>query len=170
MVLVTVQAGRGVRSHFNLTSLTNILIYGGILLALFFNVIFNIWTLILLYASPAVKSKIMLLAARSGFWIFIIGMLAGGVMVANFGHSIGMSDGGSGLPFVNWSVESGDLRVPHFFGLLALQLLPVSALFLEKFKVVHSLRWLAGLTVLYLLFVIWVFYLSMSGMPFITMM
>lgn len=45
-------------------------------------------------------------------------------------HSVGVPDGGQGMLFVNWSTEGGDLRIPHFIGMHALQMLPLVAMVL----------------------------------------
>ena len=45
------------------------------------------------------------------------------------GHGIGVPDGG-GMPITNWSTVGGDLRVPHFIGLHAVQVFVLAAVLL----------------------------------------
>ena len=83
---------------------------------------------------------LLALGWRAGLFLLLLTPVSGFAMGGRLAHSVGGADGGAGLPFVNWSVTHGDLRVAHFFALHAVQLLPLTAWVLRKANAAPSLR------------------------------
>jgi hypothetical protein len=55
-------------------------------------------------------------------------------------HTVGDVDGGRGVPVTMWSREHGDLRVPHFIGLHAVQALALIAVGLRSWRRPEKVR------------------------------
>ncbi|MFD2203751.1 hypothetical protein [Shivajiella indica] len=130
-VIIIGQASRGEMSHFNITTAFNAMLFNIMGIAIFVNTLMVFWSFRLLkneeHLPVGYKRSIQL-----GMLIFIIASLQGFVMAANLGHTIGAPDGLEGIFFLNWAKGFIDLRVFHFFGLHALQVIPIFAWIFAK--------------------------------------
>ena len=148
IVGIFIQAARGVRSHFNVGTPFDSIIFG--LMGWFVMVIWvmNIVTAVLLMRQK-MDNQPFAWALRLGLLVTAVGailgflmtsptaeqlsaMEAGEVVTVMGAHSVGVEDGGAGLPFVGWSTEGGDIRPAHFVGLHALQLIPLLGIFVNR--------------------------------------
>jgi hypothetical protein len=85
-------------------------------------------------------------------------------------HSFGVADGGPGLPIVGWSTVGGDLRVAHFVGIHAMQLLPFFGWFIAlrrnafaRFKEAHRLALISTVGFAYLGLVLLLVWQALRG-------
>lgn len=127
LILITLQAGRGVQSHFNNSTILNSVIYG--IMGLF---IFPMMVVPILMDRKfkLLSSKFdprVLISIRFSLWILAIASIIGFIISQRLAHAVGVPDGGPGLPLVNWSKNGGDIRIAHFVGIHALQVLPLFA-------------------------------------------
>lgn len=156
VALIGLQAWRGTTSHFNIGTPLDALIFSTMGAAILIQTIVSIWVAVALWRQPFADAAIGW-ALRLGMTITIVGAASGGLMtrptaeqlaearathrIAVAGaHTVGAPDGGSGLPGTGWSREHGDLRVPHFLGLHALQLLALAAVALRRRRVETTRR------------------------------
>ena len=144
LVIITVQAARGVPSHFNASTPLNATLFAvmgaaiAVVTALLAYLGYRSFRQpIASYRTPALGWGI-----RIGFVLLVTGASLGALMpgptaeqrqrmqageagVPVGAHAVGVPDGGAGLPLTRWSTEGGDLRIPHFVGMHGLQLLPL---------------------------------------------
>jgi hypothetical protein len=135
---ITLRAAQGQLSHFNISSAFNGTMFSLMGLAIS---IFTLWTAYIGYLFFVNDFPDLPLSyvwgIRLGILFFVVFAFEGGMMGAKLSHTIGAPDGGVGLPLTNWSVRAGDLRIAHFIGMHALQLLPLlSYFFVRNVKVV----------------------------------
>jgi hypothetical protein len=163
IIYIIIQASRGQQSHFNNSTSFYSIMYAlmGIgatlvsLMTLAVGIVFFVKEL------PELPDH-YLWSIRIGIIIFVIFSLEGFVMGSRSSHTIGASDGGKGIPFLNWSLTHGDARIPHFIGMHALQVLPLLSYYLLKNV---KLTFASG--ILYLLLAVYTLILALNGKPLI---
>jgi len=130
---ITFQAARGQLSHYNVssslyTALTAAMAFAAIAATLYTG---YIGILFCTEEFPELPGY-YLWAIRISIFLFVIFAFEGAIMGANGSHSVGGSSDGDGLPLLNWSRKYGDLRIAHFVGMHALQVLPIMAYYLLR--------------------------------------
>lgn len=143
-VLVTMQALRGVRSHFNEDSAFDGAVFSTMGALIFANTLAATYAAYLFFRRPSSASGAFLTGIRLGMVLFVLASFEGGLIVGNRAHSVGTHDGGPGLPLVNWSTGGGDLRVAHFVGMHALQALPILGWLLDRRRIRGAHRWVVA--------------------------
>ncbi len=148
MIPITLQVIRGTTSHFNAATPQDSAMYSAMGIAITVLWLCNLIIAFVLFTEHS-HPPALIWALRLGVIITLVGMAEGflmtdptseqlanlhaGASVTKVGaHSVGVEDGGPGLPIVNWSIEGGDLRPAHFVGLHALQIIPLLGLFIIR--------------------------------------
>jgi len=144
IVIIDLQAWRGATSHFNVGTLLDGVLFTIMGAAIVVQTFAAGAVAIALWKEKHFQDRAMGWALRLGMTTTVIGALTGGLMTQPTraqlehdragnrmtiagAHTVGAPDGGPGLPGTGWSREHGDLRVAHFLGLHALQVLPLIA-------------------------------------------
>ena len=125
IAVITFQGARAVPSHFNFDTLFDVALNGIMVVMILLNTILAAYLLIRFWRTEPPLAPAYLWGIRLGFLVFFLASLEGFAMIGQTSHTVGAPDGGPGLPFVNWSMTAGDLRVAHFVGMHGLQVIPV---------------------------------------------
>jgi hypothetical protein len=146
MVIIVGQVVRGRASHFNAETAFDTALFTVMGVA-----ITAVWVLGMVQGVILLRERIpdrpLALAIRFGIVLGSVGIGLAFLMTGPTpdqltaldpdrlgAHSVGVPDGGPGLPITGWSTTGGDLRIPHFVGIHALQALPLLAFVLRRSK------------------------------------
>ena len=101
-------------------------------------------------------------AIRLSLFIFVIFSFEGFAMGSRLNHSVGAFNDNSNWFIVGWSKTVGDLRVSHFIGMHALQVLPILSYYVLK-----NTKLTIGLAFVYTLLALLTLLQALNGKPFI---
>ena len=168
IIIIFLQAARGTTSHYNVGSPLNGLLFSvmGVFVAV--NTGLVLWAVYLVGRHRPHGPAGYVWGVRLGLLLFLVGSAMGGAMIRNWGHTVGATDGGPGLPGVGWSTRAGDLRIAHSLGLHALQVLPLTGWLLSRYVPRRAVlfTWLGG--ALYTGAVGWLYWQAMRGVPLLS--
>ncbi len=160
---IALRAAQGQLSHFNVSTSANATWYSLIAAAITIVTLYTAYIGLLFFGGKvAPLEPHYLWSIRLGIVLFVVFAFEGFVMGSRLTHTVGGPDGTPGLPLLHWSYSHGDLRVAHFVGMHALQLLP-----LLSYHVFRSTSGTFVLAFLYGLLSIAVLVLALNGRPVI---
>jgi len=155
MAIIGGQAARGTTSHFNVSTPLNTVLWAVMGSAIVAQTLTSVAVAVALFRERF-ADRALGWALRLGMVLTIAGAFLGGAMTqpsqaqladmragharVSGAHTVGGSDGGTGLAVTGWSREHGDLRIAHFLGLHALQALPLVAIALRRSRAAREQR------------------------------
>ncbi len=156
VAIIDMQAWRGTTSHFNASTPLDQVLFMVMGTAIVVQTLVSVAVVVALWRQRF-ADRALGWALRLGMALTIAGALTGGLMtrptsaqlenvrgggrMTTVGaHTVGGPDGGPGVAMTGWSREYGDLRVPHFIGLHAIQALAVAALGLRRWRRPEDVR------------------------------
>jgi hypothetical protein len=90
-------------------------------------------------------------------------------MGTNLSHFVGQPPiDGSSVPIFGWSLTVGDLRVAHFIGLHAQQIIPLFGAVLAGMNVARGRLVLVAFSVAYAALTLFTFVQALQGRPFVS--
>lgn len=156
VAVIALQAARGTTSHFNNATPLDRVLFLTMGSAIVMQTLVSVAVAVALFRHRF-ADRALGWALRLGMVLTIAGAFTGGLMTrpteaqladARAGkpmpvigaHTVGAPDGGPGVPLTGWSSGHGDVRVPHFVGLHALQVLALAGLGVRRWRRAEAVR------------------------------
>jgi hypothetical protein len=160
---IAFQAQKGQLSHYNVSTPTYAALFSMMALAATFVTLYTAYVGLLFFKNtfPTLPNYYVW-AIRLSLFIFVIFSFEGFAMGSRLNHSVGAFNDNSNWFIVGWSKTVGDLRVSHFIGMHALQVLPILS-----YHILKNTKLTIGLAFVYALLALLTLVQALYGKPFI---
>jgi hypothetical protein len=159
---IAFQASKGQLSHYNLSTPIYSALYSMMALVATLVTLYTAYVGLLFFTNSFPElPKYYVWAIRLGIIIFVLFSFEGFAMGSKLNHSVGGLNDNSNLFIIGWSKTVGDLRVSHFIGMHALQILPILS-----FYVLKNTKWTFVLSIIYGLLALHTLIQALQGRPF----
>lgn len=160
---IAFQANKGQLSHYNLSTPVYAALLSMMALAATLVTLYTAYVVWLFFTNTFPElPNYYVWAIRFGIVIFVIFSFEGFAMGSRLNHSVGALNDNSNWFIIGWSKTVGDLRVAHFIGMHALQVLPLLSFYIFK-----NTKLTIGLSLVYGLLAIMTLVQALKGRPLI---
>jgi hypothetical protein len=133
IIYISFMASRGQTSHYNVSTPFYAMMFSMMALAASAVTLYTAHVGILFFSqSFPTLPNYYVWAIRLGIVIFVIFSFEGFAMGGRMSHTVGAINDNSNIFILGWSKTFGDLRVAHFIGMHALQVLPILSFYIIK--------------------------------------
>lgn len=130
---IALQAAKGQLSHYNTSTPLHSLLFSMMAIAASVVTLYTAYVCVLFFNGSFESLPVYYLwSIRLALILFVIFSFEGFAMGARLSHTVGAMNDNSSLFVLGWSKTFGDLRVAHFIGMHALQVLPLVSYYLLK--------------------------------------
>ncbi|WP_345211831.1 hypothetical protein [Mucilaginibacter gynuensis] len=168
LIAITVQAVRGVPSHFNKSGFIGIMVAMLMGLAIVWLMFHTLYIGFLFCRQNNIRlPPALALSICISIPVFFVFAMEGGLIAYKLSHTVGAVDNGQGLPISNWSINHGDLRIAHFIGIHSLQIIPLFGYLIAKTKYSHAFQKILciAFSLFYILTCAFLLYNALLGNP-----
>lgn len=160
---IALQASKGQLSHYNMTTPVYAGLYSMMAIAASLVTLYTAYVGLLFFINTFPElPDYYVWAIRLSIIIFVIFSFEGFAMGSRLNHSVGALNDNSNWFIVGWSKTVGDLRVSHFIGMHALQVLPFLSYYIFK-----NIKLTVGLSIVYGLLALVTLIQALQGRPLI---
>jgi hypothetical protein len=161
VVYISIMASRGELSHYNLSTPFYGAMFSLMAIAASLATLYTAYVGFLFFKNSfTYLPNYYVWAIRLSIIIFVIFSFEGFAMGSRLSHSIGALNDNSNWFILGWSRTVGDLRVSHFIGMHALQVLPILSFFVLK-----NTKLTIGLSIMYGLLALMTLVQALKGRP-----